>query len=100
MIVEYLKEKGFNQSLLGQYYSVFVKNEIHIFYDIKSYKLIYNNAVFQNIETIEQIEFILEHCLGKEIESEYSKNYGRQEYNNIVYRDENDINILKLEKIQ
>lgn len=100
MIVEYLKEKGFNQNLLGQYYSVFVKNQIHIFYDIKSHKLTYNNAIFQNIETIEQIEFILKHCLGKEIESEYSKNYGKQEYNTIVHRNEDDINILKLEKIQ
>ena len=92
MIRKYLKNNGFNENQIGSSTFVLAKEDIHIFYSEDTLRLNYNNAIFQNIENIEQIKFILNHCLGKYSEPEEKR------HTELYVERVNNINILK-EKI-
>jgi hypothetical protein len=96
-IIKYFVENyNFTTYQVGSNVHTLIKDDIHIFLYVESKKIIFNNIVFENIETVKDLKFIYFKCKGIKIDEsiDFSTN------NFFVERDENDINILKLEKIQ
>lgn len=86
----FVKNYQFTTYQIGQHTHTLIKDNIHIFLYVKNNTVIFNNIIFENINSVKDLKFIYFNCKGLKLE-EIKEN----EKELIIERDIKSNNILK-----